>query len=269
MVTDTFMTPTAMAFADIFLPLATFAELDGVVKTHYGFNISFVGAINKALQVGECKSDIEIMLDLGKRINPHAWPYNSVADYLDEAIGNMTFEELRDQGLVQPKDGYRKYETGELRFDGEPGFLTPTGKVELYSTIFESFGEDPLPYYLEPPYSPVSTPEICKEYPLILTTGARTFVSFHSEHRQIPSLREIVPDPIMEIHPDTAQNLGIKEGDWVYLENMFGKAKMRAHVTATINPKVVHAQHGWWFPEKRGTELVRRMGVEHQYPDAA
>jgi anaerobic selenocysteine-containing dehydrogenase len=141
-----------------------------------------------------------------------------------------------------------------LRGDGEPGFNTVTGLVELSSTLFEAWGDDALPYFKEPPYSPISTPELWKEYPLVLTTGARKVTSFHSEHRQIATLREIDPWPVVELHPTTAEDLGIKEGDWVLLENMFGKAKMKAKVTPTIHPKVVHATHGWWFPEQDGEE---------------
>jgi anaerobic selenocysteine-containing dehydrogenase len=258
-VTDLFMTPTAQAYADVFLPLASFAEHDGVVATHYGAAAVMVGAMNKALQVGECKSDAEILLELGKRLNPDAWPWNTVEDFLSEvklesAVG-MNFAELREKVVIHPPYEYRKYEKGMLRPDGEPGFMTPTGKVELYSTNFEAFGDDPVPYYEEPQYSPYSTPELAKEYPLILTTGARSWAYFHSEQRQIRTLREIHPDPIVEIHPETAQQLDIKDGDWVYIENMFGKCKQKAKLTAAILPKVVHAQHGWWFPEKRAEDL--------------
>ena len=56
------------------------------------------------------------------------------------------------------------------------------------------------------------------------------------------------------MHPDTAARLGIKENDLVELENMFGKCKMRAHLTPCIHPKVCHATHGWWYPEKPAEE---------------
>lgn len=256
-VQDLFMTPTAMAFADIFLPLPTFAEHDGVVLTHYGRNAVFAGAMNKALEVGECKSDIEVCIELGKRLYPEIWPWNSAAEFFSDQLKpelGFDFDELREKGLYQPGYTYKKYENGLLRFDGEPGFNTVTGKVELYSTLFEAWGDDPLPYHEEPPYSPYSTPDLAKEYPLVLTTGARYYTSFHSEHRQVPTLRAITPDPLVEINPDTAEELGIKEGDWVIIENMFGKARFKAQVTPTINPKVVHAAHGWWFPEKDAEE---------------
>jgi len=166
----------------------------------------------------------------------------------------LTFDELREQDFVYDAMEYRRYEKGLLRADGKPGFDTPTGKIELRSERFASFGMDPLPYYDEPPYSPVSTPEIAEEYPLILTTGARTTGFFASEHRQIPSLRKLNQDPITEIHPVTAAKLGIEDGDWIYIENHHGRCRQRAAVTEDVDPRVVSAQHGWWFPEKPGPE---------------
>lgn len=256
-VQDCFMTPTAMALADVFLPLPTFAEHDGIVITHFGRNSIFLGAMNKAFKTGDCKSDIEVCIELGKKLYPDMWPFDSVEDFFSKQLKpelGIDFNDLREMGVYQPKYTYKKYEKGLLREDGEPGFNTVTGMVELSSTLFEAWGDDPLPYYKEPPYSPISTPELFNEYPLVLTTGARTFASFHSEHRQIPTLREIVPDPIVELNPETAARLGIIEGDWVNIENMLGKCKMRAHLTPCIHPKVVHAQHGWWFPEQEGEE---------------
>jgi len=251
-VVDLFMTPTAMAFADIVLPAATFAERDGIRAIP-----TCVGTVNKAIEpIGECKSDVEINLELGKRLNPEAWPWENVQDMFNAELEprGMTFEELRDKGFVTDAFEYRKYEKGLLRSDKESGFPTPTGKVELYSTLLEKCGLDPLPYFEEPPESPVSNPEVAKEYPLILTTGARMRELFHSEHRQIPSLRRSNPDPLTEIHPDTAEKLGIKDGDWIYIESRYGRCKQRAKLTNGINPGVVHSQHGWWFPEKDGPE---------------
>jgi len=77
---------------------------------------------------------------------------------------------------------------------------------------------------------------------------------FHSEHRQIPSLRQMNPDPITEIHPETAEKLGIKDGDWIYIESKYGRCQQRAKLTNGIDPRVVHSQHGWWFPEQSGPE---------------
>ena len=159
-------------------------------------------------------------------------------------MAGMTFKELRDKGFAYDTFEYKKYEKGLLHPDKKAGFNTPTRKVELYSTIFGELGLDALPYFEEPPESPVCTPDITKEYPLVLTTGAKTNAFFHFEHRQIPSLRQINPDPITQIHPETSEKLGIKDGDWIYIENKYGKCKQRTKLTKGIHPGMVHSQHG-------------------------
>jgi anaerobic selenocysteine-containing dehydrogenase len=199
---------------------------------------------------------MQIDLEIGRRLNPEAWPWNDVMEMFEEIIEptGMTFAELREKGFIFDKFEYKKHEKGLLRPDGKPGFNTATGKIELYSTVLEKCGLDPLPYFEEPPESPVSTPEIAKDYPLVLTTGARIWSFFCSEHRQVPKLRSLNPWPFTEIHPETASKLGIKDGDWIYIESKYGRCKQKAKLTTGINPGVVSAQHGWWFPEKQGAE---------------
>jgi len=269
-VQDLCMTPTAMALADVFLPLPTVAEHDGIVITHYGRNTVFLGAMNEALRVGETKSDVEICIEFGKRLN-NAGPNGTSTwdifegddrhEFVPNFFTNQTkpelgfdFDELREIGLYQPGFTYHKHEKGLLRFDGEPGFNTVTGLIELYSTLFDAWGEDPMPFYEEPRWSQISHPELADKYPLMMTSGAREYASFHSEHRQFPTLRHFREYPDIEIHPDTAAKFGISEGDWVEVENPFGRARQKAHLVITIDPRVVHTRHGWWYPEQDGNE---------------
>ncbi|WP_165062345.1 MULTISPECIES: molybdopterin-dependent oxidoreductase [unclassified Adlercreutzia] len=256
--TDLFMTPTTMALADLFLPLATFLEQDGMVAPHYEMNPGSIFAINKAISVDECKSDVEIMLHMGHMLNPEGWEgIEKPTDFWANGLArdeDISYEQLKEQTYYLPGLVYRKHEKGLLRPDGQPGFNTPTGLVELYSTIFEHFGEDPLPYYMEPAFSPISRPDLAKKYPLTLTTGKRKITSFHSEHRQIPSLRSIDEDPIATIHPDTAAKYHLKDGDWIWIENDWGRAKERVEVSPIVLPYVVSASHGWWYPEEDGEE---------------
>ena len=123
------------------------------------------------------------------------------------------------------------------------------GFIELWSTLLASWGQKPLPYFEEPPMSPYSQPELYKEYPLVLTTGARHYESFHSEHRQMSRLRSRLPQPLFEIHPDKAAELGIEDGDWCWIESPIGRCREVAKVTPIVDPRVVQADHGWWFPE--------------------
>jgi anaerobic selenocysteine-containing dehydrogenase len=89
-----------------------------------------------------------------------------------------------------------------------------------------------------------------KDYPLILTTGAKIKGFFHSEGRQIKSLRAANPDPLVEIHPDTAASLQINDGDWIWIETREGRIQMKAKLFDGIAKDVVSAQHAWWFPEE-------------------
>ncbi len=161
----------------------------------------------------------------------------------------FSFDELKERSCMTIPMTYKKYE--------KEGFKTPTGKVELYSSMFEKYGFDPLPCFREPPESPVSSPEVFKEYPYILCTGNRHLEYFHSEGRQIPSLRRRVPDPLVEIHPETAKREHIEAGDWVWIETpqiRGERARFRVEVTDRVHPKIIHSRHGWWFPERPGPE---------------
>jgi len=253
-VVDTFMTPTA-ELADIVLPAATFLEKNGVRSWWTPLE-----AIVKAVEVEGCKPDNEINFELARRFNPDL-KWKSCEELLDDIVSpaGMTFGELAQQGWVLPPDGhpsapYHRHKRGLLRPDGRPGFKTPSGRMELYSVLRERWGLEPLPHHEEPPFSPVSSPELFEQYPLILTTGRRSPVYFNSEHRNIPWLRDADPDPVVELHPETAASLGIGDGEWVWIENMFGKCRLKAKLTRVVPRWLASATHGWWYPEREGAE---------------
>lgn len=240
-VSEFFMTPTA-ALADIVLPAAMWLETDDIVNLH---KIWCVLARKEVARMGEVRDNREVILQLAKRLHlDKAFPWKDYHDYLEWILrkSGMTFEEFCNKGMLQGEMRYYKYRKN--------GFETPSGKFEIYSGISKDMGLSPLPVYREPAFSPVSSPETFKEYPLILTTGARAKVYFVSEGRQIRSLRKINPDPLVEIHPETARSLGIQEGDWVWIETLENRIRMRARLFDGIAPDVVSAQHAWWFPEE-------------------
>jgi len=253
-VVDLFMTPTAQ-MADVVLPATSFLEKDSLRSWWVPLQ-----SINKVITVDDCKSDIEINFELAKRFNPNL-PWKNIYELFDDILkpSGMTYRELQEKGWSIPPEGnpsapYLRYEKGLLRQDGKPGFNTNSGKVELYSTLREEWHLEPLPHYEEPPFTPVSRPDLFEKYPLILSTGRRSPVYFLSEHRNIPWLREIDPDPVVEIHPDTALELGIGNGEWVWVENWLGRCKLKAKVAPIVPRWMVMAAHGWWFPEKPGAE---------------
>jgi anaerobic selenocysteine-containing dehydrogenase len=258
-VSDIFMTPTAQ-LADLVLPAATWLEQDDVVFFH---KIWCVIARKKLAQFGEARDDRDVIFDLAHRLGlREAFPWRDSAQYLDWVLEEtgLNFEQFCERGIIIGEMRYRKYET--------EGFKTPTGKFEISSSIMETMGLSSLPLFREPPLSPISTPELANEFPLILISGTKIRNFFHSELRQVESLRDGNLDPLVEIHPDTASSLGIGEGDWVWIESPLSRVKMKAKLFEGIAPDVVNAQHGWWFPEETPPEYGwKRSNVNLLYGD--
>ena len=251
---DFWLTPSA-EIADYVLPCASWLERPGIFT--YWDSVSFVYVNDEVVPPKlegqyDRGTDYDLWRGLGIRMGQEKqWPWPTLKEalfYRLEPLGFGSFDELMQKtgGLIRPIKEERKYE--------KVGFGTPTGKVELYSTLLEELGYDPLPQYREPPESPISTPDIAKDYPLILTTGGRHQPFYHSEHRQIDSLRLQHPDPIVQINPETASKLGIEDGDWAWIETPRGRIKQKCQHFKGIDPRVVQAQHGWWLPELPGEE---------------
>jgi len=243
-VADLFMTPTA-ALADIVLPAATYLEFDSVVPPP---NFSAHQIQQKVTEVAECWSDCKILNELAKKLGLDQYFWDNEEQALDEILQpwGLTFNEFRKAGVILGSKQYRSYESN--------GFETPSQKVELYSSRLKEWDYDPLPVYHELPETPFSNVELAKEYPLILTS-CKWAPYRHSGGKQIASLRGSSPDPVVRIHPTTAEKLSIKEGDWAYIETRRGRIKQKAALSSDIDPRVVWVDYGWWFPEKEASDL--------------
>ncbi len=241
-VADFFLTPTAQ-LADIVLPAATWLEMDYIGD--YWKRHGYILPRRKVIEIGECRSDHEMLNDLAHRVGQGEYWWDSFEgglDYILEPMG-ITWQDFKKMDYLRGDVKYYKYK--------EKGFSTPTGKFELYSTLLEKWGVEPLPQYREAPESPYSTPATYKDYPYILITGTRLPGFFHTENRQLPCLRELHKDPIVDIHPETAKKEGIREGDWITMESPRGKVRHRARLFEGLDPRVIAAQHAWWFPENK------------------
>lgn len=248
-VVDVLLTPAAVAFADIILPAALWPEKDSIY-VHF----SQLGAINKAIEPPQqCRSDAEIILALGRKIAPEYFPWENVQQWLDQRLepSGMTFEDLRRKGSLTAPIDYEKHEKGNLRKDGKSGFDTPSGKIELDSSLFRQFNLNGKPHFND--YLSHYQDRCGRErYPFILTTGARRPYYFCAEHRHIASLRRMQPEPQVQIHPETAEAQGIGQGDTVRIVSPFGSCTMKADVSDRFEKEVIHCDYGWWFPERAG-----------------
>ncbi len=239
-VMEYYMTPSA-ALADYVFPSATTVEQPELWTTG-GFCMACPPGLDYMF---ERKDTYQFYRGLGLRLGQeNDWPWQDLEEaynYCLEPTG-YTFQELVEEYGFFGEGKYQRYQ--------EYGFGTPSGKVELYSSVFEDMGCDPLPEYKEPLWTPEGKPELTQEYPLVLITGSRFMPMYHSEQRQIESAREQVPDPLAWMHPDTAEKYGVQEDDWVNVASPQDKIQMRLKTSTIMHREMVDIQHGWWFPEK-------------------
>lgn len=231
------------AYADILLPAATYYEIESYMVYGSAFRIR-----ERLIEpVGEARNDFFIMAELAQRLGyGDLYPQNEkeLLAYVLRGTG-FTVEDVRKAGGMVQKPGvmmqYKKWEKGSLRADGQPGFDTPTGKFEIASTILEEYGYNPLPVYVEPGESPLSQPELAKEFPLVFNSGARANVDLHTLHHTIPSLKKDKPVPTVMINSSDAQERGIANGDRVFLQTRRGRVEMYAYVTDEIIQGAIEA----------------------------
>jgi anaerobic selenocysteine-containing dehydrogenase len=249
-VQDIFMTPTA-EYADVVLPAAGNLEREEP-RFHLltkGPQATYFDLVSRKLaEIGERRSDWEFIISLGRKLGYEEY-FPTLEQFANDGLAPMgiTWDDLKKKphGVEVPVE-YYKYK--------QMGFGTPTGKFEMYSTMMEEWGYDPLPAHVEPPESPVSTPDVYKDFPLILNTGAKQPMFWHSQGRQLKALRSLNTEPIAEMHTETAKTLGIKKDDYIWIETRRGKLRMKVSVNEQTHEKVVTIPHGWWLPEEPGPE---------------
>lgn len=241
---DLFMNETA-ELSHIVLPACSFLEQTGIGGYPIGLmhGISYMMLRRKVIDpIGESMPDWLIWSKLGRRMGyDDYFPWKTDEEMVQHLLepSDMTVKQLEEhpEGILYAPKSYDLYK--------KSGFKTPSKKIEIYSKTLEQAGFDPLPTYVEPSRSPVSTPELAKEYPLILTTGARILEYIHTQLRNIPEIRHQNPDPIAEIHPGTAAKYGIVDGGKMIVETKEGSIKIKAKVTPDIVEQVVSVPHGW------------------------
>ena len=254
-VSDFFHNPATLQ-ADIVLPAATSLERPALIAYP---GCAYQGEVKYRHQAlparGEAKPDAQIFLEIGVRLGMGDlfWQGDVEASWAEMAEGLP--EDIRKEAYENP-DGVTVYspvieelvERGFLDADRQwriSGFKTVSGKVEFDSQELREHGYDGLPVYREPAESPLSTPEVFSEYPLVLTSGGRQKYFTHSQQHNIPAMLALEPYPRVQIHPADAAARGIAQGDEVEIRSLRGAVKFKADVTDIMKPGVVHCFHGW------------------------
>ena len=253
-VIDLFMTETAK-LADLFLPATAFLERKQLVTYGVTGQLPLIFRADPAIvPPGQCMDDWRIWCELGRKMGyGEYFPWDDADEIFEDYLAptGITVKQLKEvsSGIFYAQCKEKAYM--------ENGFNTPSGKVEIYSELLEKHGHSPLPTYAEPPESPISRPDLAKEFPLILITGPRVRWFTHSQHRNVSILRKRMPEPLIEINVRTAKNLGISDGSMVKVRSPRGEIKLKARVTRDIHPNVVSLPHGW--SEANANELVDDM----------
>jgi anaerobic selenocysteine-containing dehydrogenase len=277
-VVDIFMTKTA-ELADVVLPACTFLEQTYYATYEAGAYLkpTIPGLLMLRPQVvpplEESWPDWQIIFELARKLGyGEYFPWQDIEEAIDcelEPIG-ITSRDLRDhpEGIQIPGPSFlyqkfgnkgvfgklmvrllnatmfRKYPNMYHKYK-KMGFTTPSKKVEILSERLQKMGGDALPVYREPSESPLGDPELAKAFPLVLTTGAKLGCYVHSQMRNNPSLNRRMPHNVAEIHPDTAAEFEVGDGDTVLVESPRGSIECQAKLTEDIRPQVVQLFHGF------------------------
>ncbi len=238
------------AYADIVLPATTMFE---------NYSYMTYGPIFRLREriiepVGEARNDYLIMAELSKHLGyGHLFPQTEEEMVRFALKGSgYTLDGVKTAGgwvmIPTPMMEYKKWQKGGLRNDGKPGFETATGKFEIWSTILEEHGYEPLPKYIEPTEGPVGSPEAVKRYPLVFNSGARPQTDFRSQHHGIEGLVKDTPEPLVEINVEDAEERRIRSGDLVRVTTPRGSIPFRAKVTSGIMKGAVECMFGGGSP---------------------
>ena len=255
---DFHIRPWTHNYVDMILPAAVSFERIAPL-TVFGRNLFLKEKVVEPL--GEARPDYQICCDIGVALGyeKEFWgggpdsEENCLREVINTANLGVTYDDLKaaiPNPVAIPMKGeqqFKKYELGLLRPDGKPGFTSPTGKVEFTSEILREHGFDPLPIFKEPVLSPVSTPDVFKEFPLIMNSGNRVPIYTHSKERDVPWLRDIMPEPIIRLSKKDADDRGLVEGDMVKITSPVYKEGIVAQleVTNIVKPGVIDMFHGW------------------------
>jgi anaerobic selenocysteine-containing dehydrogenase len=250
---DFFVNATAR-YADIILPAATSWEREGL---RTGFDGSLEGLRRVQLRppviapIGAARSDTDIVMGLASRLGLAGRMFGLDVDRGHDAVlasAGLSVDLLRANPAGITLEGTVALDAQAVEVDGVPrGYPTPTRKIEIYSERLLLAGYTPVPA-AEPADAAPGEPG----YPLRLGC-AKNVAYCHSQHRNIASLRRLMPDPTVDVAPADASVRAISQGDWVRITTKVGSAVARANIVAGLAAGSVFGQHGWWVERADGT----------------
>ena len=225
--------------ADIVLPVCTSYEREQLATVAEDRKLWYSPPV--IAPQGLSRSDEDILIDLAKALELddellRAGKYACWESQLEHS--GISLEQLKSRQTPYTIPVYP--EPKPL----EDGFLTPSGKFELYSLLIKQFTElAPLPRHIEPLFD-----QDREAYPLTLMAGVRTDRYTHAIHSRVhtvPALRARRAEPAVDMHPDDAAALGLEKGCRVRLETFFGSIEVLLDIDEELLPGTVNMYHGY------------------------
>ena len=232
LVLDRFLTEDAR-YADVVFPACSLYECPKVVG----------GIIQEPIipPVGEARNDVLIMAGIAQRLGfGHLYPQSEdeLRTWMLSGVTPFAADFGGKSGAQERH--YEKYKTGALRADGQPGFPTPSGKLEICSTYLEENGFTPYPEYRDIR----SIPELNRpEFSFTMTTGARSNHRMGVFGANVPEIAAIEPYPLMDLNPEDAAELDISDGDLARVSTPFGCGTYKVKVCGVAR-HAIHIPHG-------------------------
>lgn len=233
-VQDLFLTETA-ALADVVLPAASFAEVDGT----YTNSERRVQRVRRAVDPpGGAKPDWLIVMELGQSLGQD-WRYDHPSQIWDEVAANtpilkgISYERIEASGLQWPCPSPDHPGTEFLHAGS---FVS--GKGQLQRVDYAPPGEQPD-----------------AQYPFLLTTGRRRS-TYHTGTMtgRAAGFERLVPHEWLEVHPDDAERLGLRDGEQAGLVSRRGRVSVAVKITDRSPPGVVFTS--FHFPEDVPTNVL-------------
>lgn len=242
---DIHLNPWTHDYMDMVLPAAVCWERVAPFQEQPNGIIGSQAAMEPA---GEAREDWQTLLDIGCALGFEEECFHGdlkacMQAYLDAGGSGATVDDIQN---ALPA-AYELPSAGEWVREAykETGFGTPSGKMEFKSGLLESLGFEGLAKYEEPHVSPVATPDLFEKYPLILTTGNRVPWYVHSKYRHTPWLNQFMPEPVVNISHEDAEQRGLADGDMVRIYNQLGEVQFKVNISTLMRPGNVEILHGW------------------------
>ena len=218
---DIFLSETAR-LADVVLPACSFAEKDGTFTN----TERRVQRVHKAIEpVGEARTDWEITSQIAKKMGAKGFDFRGPKEIMDEiatltpSYAGISYDRIEDVGLQWPCPSGDHPGTKFLH--GEK-FATKNGKGKFMPLKYRPSAEEPD-----------------KKYPFIFTTD-RSLFHFHTSTmtRKVAGLDALNNQELLNVNPEDAKRLKLKDGDTVEVSSRRGRIKVSTKITGACPPGV-------------------------------